>query len=535
MSQLMLSSSASGSVLVSLLSADDIVPGSAPSYQLCKTIQAYHPLGKKLTDTPITLAQSQRRVVTCPVALEKELITAFEAEWRAVKADTHLFNLGRQARTYGISSIALVGKDIDPADEVEWDRLWDQAIAFNVLDPLNTAGSLVLSQDPNKPEFQKVQHIAVGGVPYARSRTVTLLNEEPLYIEYTTSAFGFVGRSVFQRPLYPLKSFLQTLLTDDLVTLKSGVLIAKMAQPGSIIDNIMAAVAGQKRSMIKEAQIASVLSISTDENIETLNMQNLDGAYKLARSNILENIAVACDMPAKLLNSETFAEGFGEGTEDAKHVAQFVNTIRVWMDPAYEFMDRIVQRRAWNPEFYKTLQKRFPDQFKGVKYEAAFNEWRNAFSATWPNLLEEPDSEKVKVDDVRLKAIIALVEVLAPTLDPENTGDLIAWAQDNFNELELLFPSPLNLDIDALKEHLGDQADQAKALAEAGAAGGEEGGPGSGAKPPPVPKPFAAADSDRAAHEARVQRALGGLTDSVSKLKVLKGGRDAAHAEMVGR
>jgi len=33
---------------------------------------------------------------------------------------------------------------------------------------------------------------------------------------YTQAAFGFVGRSVYQRPLYPLKSFVQTMITDDL-------------------------------------------------------------------------------------------------------------------------------------------------------------------------------------------------------------------------------------------------------------------------------------------------------------------------------
>ena len=34
-------------------------------------------------------------------------------------------------------------------------------------------------------------------------------------------------------------------------------------------------------------------------------MQNIDGAYGMARQNILENIATSADMPAILLKQET--------------------------------------------------------------------------------------------------------------------------------------------------------------------------------------------------------------------------------------
>jgi hypothetical protein len=62
-------------------------------------------------------------------------------------------------------------------------------------------------------------------------------------------------------------------------------------------------------------------------------------------------------MPAKILEEETFAEGFGEGTEDAKYIARFINRFRVSMNPRYQFFDKIVQYRAWNKDFYKTIQE----------------------------------------------------------------------------------------------------------------------------------------------------------------------------------
>ena len=55
-------------------------------------------------------------------------------------------------------------------------------------------------------------------------------------------------------------------------------------------------------------------------------------------------------MPAILINQETFAEGFGEGTEDARAIAQWVDGVRIELNPLYKWFDEIVMRRAWNPE-----------------------------------------------------------------------------------------------------------------------------------------------------------------------------------------
>ena len=45
-----------GTPLQALLLADQIEPGSEASYELCKILYTHHVLGKKLADTPITLA-----------------------------------------------------------------------------------------------------------------------------------------------------------------------------------------------------------------------------------------------------------------------------------------------------------------------------------------------------------------------------------------------------------------------------------------------------------------------------------------------
>jgi hypothetical protein len=42
--------------------------------------------------------------------------------------------------------------------------------------------------------------------------------------------------------------------------------------------------------------------------------------------------------------------------------------------------------------------------------------------------------QQAKTDDVKLKAIIATIEVFGPMMDPENKATLLQWAQDNINE-----------------------------------------------------------------------------------------------------
>lgn len=490
-----------GNALQTLLMADDIEPGDPPSYQTCKAIYTYHPLGAKMAESPISIAQSQKRTITIQNGPEDRCREAFLREWEEVSADKHIFNTMRLARVYGISSVAMLAEGVPPSRPIDYKALKSLKLGFNVVDPLNTAGSLVLNQNPNALDFQKVHGISISGIPYHPSRSVTMMNEDPLYIDYTVSGFGYVGRSVYQRALYPLKSFIQTMVTDDLVSLKAGVIVAKQKMPGSVVNNAMRSILGLKRSIVQEARTGNVISIGLDEFIESIDLKNLDGPVAMARRNIIENIATSAPMPAKLLLQESFAEGFGEGTEDAKYVAGFVDGVRVQMLPLYNFFDKICQYRAWNPEFYKTIQRDFP-HMANVGYTQAFYNWTNSFAAVWPSLLTEPDSEKIKVDDVKLRAIIALLEVLLPALDPENKVRIIEWACDNFNELKLLFGTKLEIDYDALEDY---EPPQVTGL------GGED---GDDEKEPEAPRPFA--------KDSQETRGMRNFKDAVASLDKLK-------------
>jgi hypothetical protein len=453
MSELVINGFNQGNALQNLLMAEDISPGDAPSYETCKAIYSFHPLGRKIAELPVEVAQSRKRDINIPNSPETMVREAFEMEWNNLNADKHIRNVMTLSRVYGIASIIYGCRDMPTNKDIDPWELWQKEIYFNILDPLNTGGSLVLNQNPNSPDFQKHGAITANGQAYARSKSCVILNESPIYIEYTSSAFGFVGRSVYQRALYPLKSFIQSMVTDNLITYKAGVLVVNMEQAGSVIDKLMSRSSSNKREMLQSSQTGNVLSIGLEDKVESLNLQNSEVALVQARKNILENIAAACPMPAKMINSESFAEGFGEGTEDAKDLIRFINGIRNEMQPLYQYFDSIVQYRAWNPEFYKAVQSEFPNEYGSVSYKEAFYEWKKSFSAEWPSLMEEPESERVKVDEIKMKGTAELLTVILPHLDPENKAKAIEWAQSNLNEQKHMFGTSLNLDFDALSEY----------------------------------------------------------------------------------
>jgi hypothetical protein len=415
--------------LSTMMLEQDILPGADASYGLCKMIYVYHPLGLKMVEAPITLAFSQEREVS---GVPEEVKNAFLDCWAHSVCNDRIADTMRQARIYGIATCAEVQKGV-----------------FSVFDPLVTAGSLVLNLDRLAPDFLKVKNVRVDNRTFTAEDCVVMMNEAPIYLQWTNSTFGYTGRSVYQRALYPMQTFLQSMITDNLVIQKAGVLVAKMKKVAAAVNRIMQTISGWKRNLLKEAKQYNVLQIEVDEEIETLNMQNTAEAVTTSRNNVLDNIAAACDMPSIILKSETLNEGFGEGTEDAKAIANYVNRFRKSMEPLYEFFVPRVQKAAWSEEFYEAFQNS-NEEYKDIPFNVAFYEWQKNFEFLWPNLLTEPDSEKAKAAETRLDGVERVFNLLNASVSPTDRKQLVQWVMDSVNSEvnQILFPEPLILELD---------------------------------------------------------------------------------------
>ena len=77
MSQITVSSSSLGNAIQEILLCGDLQPGEEPSYQVCKLLYLYHPIGKKMVDAPIMMAQCQPRTINIQKGPEEKVRTAF--------------------------------------------------------------------------------------------------------------------------------------------------------------------------------------------------------------------------------------------------------------------------------------------------------------------------------------------------------------------------------------------------------------------------------------------------------------------------
>lgn len=81
-----------------------------------------------------------------------------------------------------------------------------------------------------------------------------------------------------------------------------GGLVAKTKQEGSVAFALMGMAARAKRGVVKEAKNGGVINVTPEEGVESLNLQNVDGALNFARDNIIYDIASGSDVPAILPN-----------------------------------------------------------------------------------------------------------------------------------------------------------------------------------------------------------------------------------------
>jgi|SRR5580765_255706 len=434
-----------------MIGARDINPGDPVSYQLCKDIYTLHPLGAKLVEAPIQIAMSQNREIHVQCSAEERVREQFCSVWKEMSIDRQIANLWRISRIYGTSTLVYGARGAKETNApVDLRKVRADEIYFSVLDPMNTSGSYTTSQDPLDENFQKPTVIVAAGRQFHPSRAFSLMNEDPLFINWSTSSFGYSGRSVYQRALYPLKSFLYSMVADQIATVKAGVLVAKTKQTsGSNVDRGIMAMFARKREVVKEAKSGNVISIDVDESIESVDLANMSTALEVARMNILETIAAAASMPGRLLTSQAFAQGFSDGSEDSKAIALFIELERSRLNLLYDFMTNIVQYVAWTPEFFKSVQVTNPE-YADMTFEQAFFQWRDSFDARWPNLIVEPDSKKIETQELKLRSVMSAITVMQNKMPQEEYAKLLEWATSNINESAHLFKYPLDLDFDAI-------------------------------------------------------------------------------------
>lgn len=446
--------SALGSALTKILESEEIQPGQDVSYETCKLLWQFHPLGGKLVEKPISMAMCKPRHYSVETDPDERVVRRFQEVWERMEMNEKIKNFFFICRCYGAAAIGVGTTTTSCKEPLPTFGLSEEEVYINVWDPLNAAGSMVTDQNPNSPYFQKANRtLKIASKNWHHSRTLKIFNGTPIYLEYQNSAFGFTGRSVFQRVLYSMKSYVGTMVANDLVSQKAGVLVAKVQQNGSVMNGIMAVAAGKKREFVKEARNNGVLNISTGEDIESLNLQNIDKALNTSRDNIISDIASGSDVPAILIKEEAFSKGWSEGSEDSKAISQYIDGVRQLIEPVMDYFEKLVQYIAWSEDFYTSLKNDYPDIIN-ENYTTTFYRWRREFTAKWQELVEESPDTRREADSKVIQQAVAVYAALSPTLDPENRASLADWVAGVANGTQTYGDLPLIIDVEALAKYI---------------------------------------------------------------------------------
>ncbi|WP_330555204.1 hypothetical protein [Burkholderia multivorans] len=407
-----------------------IEPGSGLDYALAKRIYLEHPLGSRIVDSPITLAFTQKREIS---GVPEEAKKAFLSAWKQARADVAIKNTARHARIYGAGTLVDLGDG-----------------TFKVYDPLLTAGSIVGNiGEPLSRDFLTADDPVVRGSQFNNQNSIVLYNGAQVYLAYSASAFSYGGRSVFYNMLPMLAGFLYSIDVDTLVLKKAGALVAKTKPVGAAGNRITQFFRRKKADDVKRALNGNVIAIETDESIETINMTNSDDMVT-ARDNMISNIATAMDAPALILKNAVLTQGFGEGSEDAKILAQYVERYREEIECLFDWITPKIQALAWSEEWYQSFQMSHPE-YASISYQSAINFWKANFSFAWPNYLSEPDSEKRKGQKDSFDAYMQVYRELQSGIrNPENRRALAQTMIDltQSDAFKTLLPEPILITFD---------------------------------------------------------------------------------------
>ena len=442
-----------GAELTKILDAEEIQPGTEVGYDLCKLLWMYHPLGGKLVEKPIDMAMCKPRQYNVDTDPDERVIRRFREVWERMKINDKVKSFFYIKRCYGAAAMG-VGTDGEPCgNPLPKFGLREEDVYINVWDPLNTAGSMVTDQNPNSRFFQQANAtLKINGKKWHPSRTLKIFNGTPIYLEYQNSTFGFTGRSVFQRVLYPMKSYISTMTANDLVSQKAGVLVAKTVQSGSVVSALKEVATAMKRKVVKFARNGGVISVGDKEDVTSLNLQNIDGALNAARSNIISDIASGSDVPAILIKEEAFSQGWGEGSEDSKAISQYIDGVRQDIEPVMDFFETLVRYIAWNEDFFNSMKNDFPEIFT-EDYEKTFFMWEREFSAKWQELVEESPDKRRESDSKVIEQATALYTALTSNIDPENRATVADWLSSVVNATQTYGDVPLIIDVEALANY----------------------------------------------------------------------------------
>ena len=366
------------------------------SYQECKDIYTYWPLGKRIATALPNFAMSAERNVHFgelpPIVNE-----VFKEACVSYKVDNIVKQTAVYARVFGMAALYVSHTKADAVKPLKNSDYQNGEVGFNVLDPLIVNG-IQISQNPLEYSYQRLENIKVNGVEVDGSRVVAVFNDLPFYLRWVPSTYNWGSPSVYQNMYGLIKSWNRCVVALERMATKAGSIIIK-SRDGAVISGLIAEAARKTLNLIRNMQNDGAALVEKDADVEFFNLTGVDVVDSIVtQMNQLILMALA-DTPSAILLDKDLAQGFGEGSEDMKALLMAVDTFRHQiLKPLYDFIDGVVLRVAFNDSKLTEILNEHKKDLNGIKDTATLRETIfKEYKFEWGNLY--PETEATKLDN----------------------------------------------------------------------------------------------------------------------------------------
>lgn len=202
------------------------------SYEECRDIYRYWPLGKRIASALPNFAMSAQRkfvVKDAPDEVNSKLAeTANELGLDEIVKQCAIY-----ARIYGLASI-YVAQEKDSKEPLSYKDVQQKGFTFNVLDPLAMGGAIQVDNDSLSPTFGKPINIHIRGKQVNPNRVCVVYNDIPLFYKFNPSSFAFSGPSIYQNMTLLIRAWNRGVIALQRLATKASAMIKTTKETANV-------------------------------------------------------------------------------------------------------------------------------------------------------------------------------------------------------------------------------------------------------------------------------------------------------------
>lgn len=393
------------------------------SYEECRDIYRYWPLGKRVASALPNFAMSAQRKFIVKDAPE-EINAKLSEVANELGIDEIVKKCAVYARIYGLSSI-YVAQEKDCKEALSYKDIQNKGFTLNVLDPLSMGGSIQIDNDSLSPTFGRPINIHIRGRAVNPNRVCVVYNDIPLFYKFNPSSFAFSGPSIYQNMTLLIRAWNRGIIALQRLATKASAMVKTTKDAANVTGFSLRAVQANLE-MIRSIENDGIASIRTGDTLEFFQLtgvQEVDTIIQQINTGLMMALS---DTPSGILLDKNLSVGLNDGSEDMKAILMAVDNFRFHiLKPLYTFVDKYLCYKAFDIDFVKQMIEEYPDLYRGKKVNEVLTEWMQNYSFEWGELYPQSENEKA---DTQSKILDNLVKV-------KDLGADVSCLEDALNQL----------------------------------------------------------------------------------------------------